>query len=531
MTGAAVSPALLRQWLHDGREIAVLDVRDGGPYARSHILVASSAPLAQFEVTVPQLVPRRTTRIVLVDDDGSTVIDAAGMLANAGYGDVSWLAGGNEAWTSAGFRLFSGSGIISKAFGEMVELELGTPHLEPTELEQWRASGRQFVLVDSRPLAEYRTVSIPGATDCPGAELVYRVPHFVPDGTTPIVVNCAGRTRSIIGAQSLRDAGITNPVFALKNGTMGWHLAGLVTDHGRSNMVDEPVGAGLAQAQDMARDVLAASGLDVVGLSQVESWSRETDRTTYLFDVRQPEAFEGGHIPGFVNAPGGQLVQATDSYVAVRHARIVVSDEHMVQSVMTAHWLRRMGWDVHVLASRADQMTERGRSAGATLVDVHHDVKTINVGDLAHLMETGSCAVIDVGESYWYRQGRIPGSFYAMRSMLSSALESMPRDRPLVLCCTNGSISPYAAGDALKLGFSDVRYLEGGRSAWRRDGRHVELVGDGDDEKILTPTDDMWYPPWARGEGVEEAMLQYLTWEVGLLESVSEETYISFSLG
>jgi len=33
----------------------------------------------------------------------------------------------------------------------------------------------------------------------------------------------------------------------------------------------------------------------------------------------------------------------------VRNARIVVVDEHMVQSVMTAHWLARMGWEVHVL--------------------------------------------------------------------------------------------------------------------------------------------------------------------------------------
>lgn len=531
MTSAAIGPSQLREWLHDGREIALLDVRDGGPYSRSHVLVASSAPLAQFEVIVPQLVPRRTTRVVLVDDDESIVIKAAEMLKGAGYTDVSWLAGGNAAWASAGFRLFSGSGIISKAFGELVELELGTPHIEPEELEKWRTSGRSFVLVDSRPLAEYRTVSIPGATDCPGAELLYRVPNLVPDGMTPIVVNCAGRTRSIIGAQSLRDAGITNPVFALKNGTMGWHLAGLMTAHGESNMVAEPEGEALEQARTMARDVLEKDGLRVVSLREVEQWMTEPDRTTYRFDVRQPDAFDSGHVPGFLNAPGGQLIQATDSYIAVRNARIVVSDEHMIQSVMTAHWLSRMGWEVHVLRSGIDDMMELGRPAAPTLVSVDPGVKAMNVDGLADLIATGGCVVLDVGESYWYRQGRIPGSFYSMRSMLSSALTAFRHDSPLVFCCTNGSVAPHAAGDALELGFSDVRFLDGGRTAWRRDGREVEAVGDVDDERILTVTDDMWYPPWARSEGVEEAMLQYLTWEVGLLETVAEETYISFLLG
>jgi hypothetical protein len=31
-------------------------------------------------------------------------------------------------------------------------------------------------------------------------------------------VNCAGRTRSIIGTQSLINAGVPNPVTALRNG-------------------------------------------------------------------------------------------------------------------------------------------------------------------------------------------------------------------------------------------------------------------------------------------------------------------------
>lgn len=531
MKGSSVDAAVLREWLHDGGEIAVLDVRDGGPYARSHILVASSAPLAQFEVIVPQLVPRTSTRVVLVDDDESIVNRAVEMLVGAGFTNVSWLAGGNNAWDAAGHRLFSGSGIVSKAFGELVELELGTPHIEPAELATWRAEGRPFLLVDARPMAEYRTVSIPGATDCPGAELVYRVPGIIPDEETPVVVNCAGRTRSIIGAQSLRDAGIANPVFALKNGTMGWHLAGLMTAHGESNMVVEPTEMALADAKRLAGEILIREAIPVVDVEKLDEWRDDSTRTTYVFDVRQPEAFEAGHIPGSVNAPGGQLVQATDTYAAVRHARLVLVDDHRVQSVMTAHWMRRMGWDVSVLSADASMFTEKGRQTSPSLTEVDGRAAAIDADELSTMISDGSVMVIDVGESYWYRQGRIPGSVYAMRSMLPGVLRNVDRQASLVFCCSNGSVSPFAANDALGLGFVNVGYLVGGRAAWRRNGGSVDLVGDGEDDLILTPTDDMWYPPWARSEGVEEAMLQYLTWEVGLLDTVAEETYISFRIG
>ena len=60
----------------------------------------------------------------------------------------------------------------------------------------------------------------------PGAELVLRARELAPDPATRIIVNCAGRTRSIIGTQSLINAGIENPVSALRNGTIGWTLAG-----------------------------------------------------------------------------------------------------------------------------------------------------------------------------------------------------------------------------------------------------------------------------------------------------------------
>jgi len=527
----SVDATTLRQWLHDGDEIAVLDVRDGGPYSRSHILVASSAPLAQLETAVPALVPRKSTRTVLVDDGADDAPRAAALMERAGYDDVHLLQGGNPAWEAAAFLLFSGSGIISKAFGEMVEHVLDTPAIDAGTLAEWQRNGTTFHLFDSRPLAEYRTVSLPGAADCPGAELVYRVPHLVPDPSVPVVVNCAGRTRSIIGAQSLRDAGLPNPVYALRNGTMGWQLAGFDTVHGASNIAPPPDGDGLDAARALAAGVLERSAVRTVGASELHNMVADEGRTTYVFDVRQADAFERGHVPGSINAAGGQLVQATDTFAAVRNARIVLIDEHSVQSVMTAHWLSRMGWDVSVLRDAAPLMTDTGATAAGTLFGHDDRATALSPDELSSMLSLRSCTVIDVGESYWYRQGRIPGAFYAMRSHLRDAIGQFDPGGRIVFCCTSGAVAPYAAGDALALGFTDVAWLVGGRNAWRRAGHPTETIGDDDDHRLLTATDDMWYPPWARKEGVTEAMMQYLTWEVGLLETVSQETYVRFTIG
>ena len=527
----SVDATTLRRWLHDGDEIAVLDVRDGGPYSRSHILVASSAPLAQLESAVPALVPRKSTRTVLVDDGGDEAPRAADLMDRAGYMNVHVLGGGNTAWESAGFLLFSGSGIISKAFGEMVEHVLDTPAIDAGTLAEWQRNGTTFHLFDSRPLAEYRTVSLPGATDCPGAELVYRVPHVVTDPSVPVVVNCAGRTRSIIGAQSLRDAGLPNPVYALRNGTMGWQLAGFDTVQGASNIAPPPDGDGIEAARALAAGVLERSAVRTVDATELGRMLADNTRTTYVFDVRQADAFERGHVPGSINAAGGQLVQATDTFAAVRNARIVLVDEHMVQSVMTAHWLSRMGWDVAVLRDATQLMTQSGSVPQTTLFPPDGRATPLSPEELSAMLAYGSCTVVDVGESYWYRQGRVPGSRYAMRSQLGDALGRFDRGGRIVFCCTSGSVAPYAAGDALALGFTDVAWLVGGRNAWRRAGHPVETIGDDDDELLLTATDDMWYPPWARKEGIAEAMMQYLTWEVGLLETVSQETYVRFTIG
>ena len=196
-------------------------------------------------------------------------------------------------------------------------------------------AGESVVILDSRPLAEYTKMSIPGGIDCPGAELAFRAHDLIPSPATLVVVNCAGRTRSIIGAQSLINAGIANRVVALKDGTMGWHLAGFELARGQTHCAPLPTSTGLAAARAAAARVAKRFGVRYIDVATVAQFAREMDRRTlYLFDVRSPEEFSAGHLHSTVNAPGGQLVQGTDTFAATRNARIVLIDDHGVRATM-----------------------------------------------------------------------------------------------------------------------------------------------------------------------------------------------------
>src|SRR4029079_9031567 len=253
-----------------------------------------------------RLVPRKSTRIVLCDDNDGLAERAAVILADAGYSDLSCLDGGIAAWETAGFVTFSGAHVPSKAFGEFVEHDSETPSVSATELDAMMRGGGDLKVLDSRPFDEYSRISIPPGINVPGAELVLRVRDMVPSPDTTIVVNCAGRTRSIIGAQSLIDAGVPNRVVALRNGTMGWHLAGLKTASGETKRFPDVTDKGLAWARAAAGAVAKKLGVQRIDRAALTRFQADTSRTTYVFDVRDPDEYRRGHFPGAISAPGGQ---------------------------------------------------------------------------------------------------------------------------------------------------------------------------------------------------------------------------------
>jgi rhodanese-related sulfurtransferase len=518
-----VNPHDIKAMLADGSELALLDVREELIFSRAHLLHARSLPLSRLELRIRALVPRRATRIVLVDDGDRLARRAAETLTRIGYTDIAVLDGGIAAWTAARCELFSGINVPSKAFGEFVEHADATPSIGAEELERLLSERADVVVLDSRPFDEYSRMSIPTGIDVPGAELVLRVCDLAPSPETTIVVNCAGRTRSIIGAQSLINAGVPNKVVALRNGTMGWNLAGFTCDSGQTRRALHPSADALAWARSAAVGVGERFGVRHITNADVERFRNDAARTLYLFDVRDPDEYAAGHFPGSVSAPGGQLVQATDQYVGTLGARIVLIDEKEVRALMTGSWLRQMGFrDVFVLA-------QAGAERAAPAADVpglgQRPGLAIDPAGLAQLLVDDAATVLDLSLSRTYRRGHIAGAWFAIRARLGQALGVVPAREYFVLTSEDGRIADLAAPELAALTEQPVRYLAGGNAAWQAAGR----VLTADDAKMADEPVDVWLRPYERAGGVSEAMVEYLTWEIDLPERIARDGTADFA--
>jgi rhodanese-related sulfurtransferase len=507
-----VDPQALKAMLFDGRELAPIDLREELIFSRSHLLWARSVPLSRLELRFGSLVPRRGTRIVLCDEGDGLVERAAKVLAAAGYSDLSYLQGGIAAWEKAGLELFSGVNVPSKAFGEHIEHACGTPSVSAEELDKLMRSGTDMIVVDSRPFDEFQRVSIPSATNVPGAELVLRIHDIAPSPDTLVVVNCAGRTRSIIGAQSLINAGIPNKVVALRNGTMGWSLAGFTPDSGKTKRFSEPSAGGLAWAKSAAEKVARRFGVMRIDRDGLESFRADVTRTLYLLDVRDPSEYVAGHPPGAMSAPGGQLVQATDQYVGTLGARIVLVDDREVRAVMSASWLRQMGWrDVFVLIASGN---EKGRPAAPVLGPVPPSELAIEAKELSALVAKDRAAIVDISLSPAYRKGHIPGAWFAIRARLAQALSKISVNSELVLTSEDGVLAGLAACETR----TPARYLRGGNAAWQAAGFSLSTEPRMADEPL-----DYWPKPYERTGNTKDAMNEYLSWEVDLLPRIERD--------
>ena len=517
-----VTPQDLRRMLEDEDELALLDVREEGVFGRSHLLFAVNLPLSRLELRLYDLVPRLGTRIVLCDGGEGLAERASARLAAFGYTDVALLAGGTPAWKAAGYELFGGINVPSKAFGEFVEHHSGTPSVSAEELKAMLDRGEKTIVLDSRPWSEYRRMNIPTGIDCPGAELVYRVADIVKEPDTTVVVNCAGRTRSIIGAQSLINAGVPNKVVALRNGTMGWSLAGFELETGGTRRFPDTSPTGLARAKDAAARIASRYEVRTIDMDELARWRAGSDhRTLYLLDVRNPEEYEAGHMPGSKSAPGGQLVQATDRYVGTMRSRLVLIDDDGVRATMTASWLVQMGWpDVAVLRGGLDGALEKGVPQPDVPGFDTIRVAEVDTATLRAMLDRGTAAVVDVATSLEYRDGgHIPGAWWAIRARLETSLGRIPGDGALVFASPDGVLAKLAANDAARLTQRAVSVLRGGTAAWRSAG--LPLVTGF--ERMADENNDLLYRAYDYTENVEAHMQEYLSWETGLVEQIERD--------
>ncbi|GHT93760.1 thiosulfate sulfurtransferase [Betaproteobacteria bacterium] len=517
----------VRSALLERREIALLDVREEHIHAQAHPLFAAQLSLSRLELLAYARLPRRDVAVVTLDDEGAAggrAERAAQRLLELGYTRVAVFSGGVKAWAAAGGELFSDVNVPSKSFGELVDTTLHTPALAASEVKALLDARADVVVVDVRRFDEYQAMNIPGAISVPGAELVLRVPELAPDPATRVIVNCAGRTRSIIGAQSLVNAGLPNPVAALRNGTIGWILDGLEEslEHGQTRHFP-PVTAPTRQlAAQRARAVAERAGVKWVTLDAIGPWQSQSGRTTYFVDVRDPDEYLAGHLPGFCSVPGGQLVQETEMTATVRGARLVLADTDGARAAMTASWLAQMDWEVYVLTPPpAAAWHETG--AWQTPLPPLPDVPVIAPATLAQWQQSSEPPlVIDLTTYANYQRAHIPGAWYALRADYHSALARLPRASRYVLTCLSGllgyySLKEFAALIADREGV-EVYALDGGTNAWQAAGLPLEQ-----EARLASDPIDRYRRPYEGTDHNPQAMQAYLDWEFGLVDQLARD--------
>ncbi len=527
--GNTVLPQELKALLDGKAQFALVDVREGGEYNSSHIPGSSLIPRRELEFQMSGAVPFKSVPLVLCDDDERRARLAAATTERMGYGRVRWLEGGINRWMSEGYPTEWGTNVPSKDFGEKVEVIHRVPEMEASELQQRMERGDKLVILDTRTPEEYRRFCIPGGQSMPGGELALRITDIVKDldDDATVVVNCAGRTRSIIGTRVLQRMGFPK-VYGLKNGTSGWVLAGYQLERAadRTSLPDVSP-EGLAAAEAYADEVASDDGVRYLGTQALQAMmSRRDQETIYLVDVRSREEYEKGHIPGFRWFPGGQAVQRSDEAVVVHNSIVVFACDRKARATLTASWYRQMGFqEVYAV----DGGTTAWSAAGLDLEEGTPDEtpfglaearSKVSIASPERLNSSTPPLTIFVGTSQDFAQGHVPGSRWVPRGWLEVQIGDIAssEEAPIAVTCADGCASILAGATLKDLGYGDVLVMDGGMAAWRRAGLPEETGLSG----VMAPPTDVVILGVDRNPA---EMMNYLRWETDLGGKYAGQTH------
>ncbi|MBY4596227.1 rhodanese-like domain-containing protein [Ottowia caeni] len=517
-TVSTISAESVRQWLNDADEIAFLDVREAGQFGEGHPFFAVNTPYSQLELLTPRLVPRKSTRIVLLDADDGVAERAVRRLEALGYCNLHILRGGAQGWSAAGYTLFQGVNLPSKTFGELIEHAFETPRISASELAEWQRNKTPFLLLDGRTLDEHRKMSIPGSVSAPNGELPRHLHELTNDAEMPVVIHCAGRTRSIVGAEILRNLGLPNPVFALENGTQGWVLAGLALDHGDMQVRPRPLQAH-AQEREAATHFAHEAGVPQLSAEQAQQWIDDETHTTYLLDVRSAKEFAAGTLPGAVHTPGGQLLQTTDQTLGTRKSRVILLDDDGVRAPVIAAWLTWLGWNAATVDGGVNAaLRQRTQDAGPAA----HVMPRVRAQALVAWTREHAPQLVDLQASASYDRQHAAGAAWSIRPRLSEL--GLTTERAILVLAPDEETAQLAAIDLAEAGHRGIAWAKA--QDWADAGlpvlRNTQLQ---DAERI-----DYLFFVHDRHEGNLDAARQYLEWETGLIAQAEPDELAVFRL-
>ena len=517
-----ITPETVRSWISDKEEVAFIDVREIGQHTNGHPFFSISIPYSLFEFNIKILVPNKQTRVILIDNNNGISDLVYNIAHQMGYSNISIIEGGVEEWVSAGYKLFDGINVPSKSFGELIEKYFHTPSITAKELAQKQKNNENYIVIDGRPFLEYNKMSIPKSICCPNAELFYRVSSHIKDMNTEIIINCAGRTRSIIGAQTLINFGIKNKVKALENGTQGWFLSELSLEHNKNKYLEVlPNDIETQQLQNKVLKLTNDLNIDLIDLKKAQELIIDKKKSTFIFDVTTSKTIS--ITPGTImNVPGGQLIQATDKYIGVWKATVIlVDDGDLIRAGTTSFWLKKMGYEVYIL--------KEGLLKAQTLKftkEIDHKLIDLDFINLEDLVKIKKQILYDIRSSKDFCKMRIKNSIWLNRAHLYR--KKTKTDDPIIIITDNL--------EKASLIVKDLKQKDKGAiiKVYKWNQNEITSYPSVIDVTIETLSEqnniDFNFHTHMRHDGNKEHAKQYLEWEINLVSKMDKQELSFFKL-
>jgi rhodanese-related sulfurtransferase len=517
-----VTPEELHDALAAEGPYAVVDLRPSLPYVEGHIPGSIHVERATLEQRLPVVVPHMAVTTVLVDGEGERAPADARWLQQLGYTDVRVLAGGYAAYEAAGLPVVAAvDGVhatafntASKRFGEEVEHRFDPPRLSPDAVAE---RAEELTIIDVRNPPEYDAYgTLPGSINIEGVDVALYAEAARRDDE-PLVLHCAGRTRSIMATATLQALGVEE-VYELENGTMGWQLAGHQLATGQERPTGLTVAPGhRAQLRARVEELLAETAVEWIDAAELDATiaERATDTAVYCIDVRPEAAAAAGTHPAARSIAGGQLLQTTESEIGVRAGQIILLSDSHIRAGITAYWLAEMGYPaVAVVRGGLAAWTDAGGEPTPPQPPAPLAVDTSAVEVVAPRAVEASAAetVLDCRSRAAYAAGHIPGAVWVGRYHLEESLQD--RDSAVVLVDAGDGVAAMAVAQVASVGpdrAPELRVVEGGMPAWVAAGN----TPTADAATYAWPDETAVPKPYAQGTA---AMRAYLAWEEALVD-------------
>ena len=509
----------LKSWLSDKDEIAFIDVREIGQHTKGHPFFSISIPYSLFELNLEILIPNKKTKMILLDQNDGISILAYKAATLIGYSNIFILEEGVNGWINSGYKLFDGINVPSKSFGELIEKHFHTPSITAKELNEKQKNNENCIVIDGRPFDEYQNMSIPNSICCPNGELAYSVSSHVKDINTEIIINCAGRTRSIIGAQTLIDLGISNKVKALENGTQGWFLSDLCLDHNKNDFLDvRPDDTELKKIQNKIFKLLIKHSINLIDFSKAQELILHKNKSTFIFNVTNSNK----NMNSIRHVPGGQLVQATDKYIGVWKATVIlVDDGDLIRAGTTAIWLKKMGYQVHVLKKEIININTLKFKNKFLLKE-----KEINIFEIKKFNNFKNTILYDIRSSENFMKIRIKNSIWLNRANLRKV--KIKKQQQIIIITDEFDKARLVINDIEEMNLGCVISLY----KWKENEliNHSNII---DNKPILFPKKDCIdfnFHTYKRHKGSKSHANQYLKWEIGLINKMDKQELSFFNI-